>query len=275
MSPAGAVDVAVAASFLFVPATRPERVPKALASGAHQVIVDLEDAVAPADKAAARDALAGLAVEGRCLVRVNAQGTAHHDADLDVVAGLGWVAGVVAPKVTSPDDVARLRSRLPADVALLPLIESAAALQAVDDIARAGPDRLLFGSADYLADLGAPAGPEVLAHPRNRLVVASAAAGLPPPVDGPSLALDDPAVVAAEAATARALGLTGKLCIHPSQVGPVNDAFAPSAEEVAWARELVAAADAAGAAEGGVFVHGGTMVDAPVLRRARRILGGP
>jgi citrate lyase subunit beta / citryl-CoA lyase len=262
--------VASAASLLFVPATRPERVPKAQASGAHQVIVDLEDAVAPADKDTARTALAALGVEGRCLVRVNAAGTPFHDEDLAAVSALGWVAGVIVPKVESPGDVAGVRRRLPDGVALLPLIESAAAVRAVDDIAQAGVDRLLLGSADYLADLGVETSPEVLAYPRSRLVVASAAAGLPPPVDGPTLRVDDPDAVRVEARAVRALGFTGKLCIHPAQVEPVNDAFAHSADEVAWARGVVAAAAAGG---DGVFVYDGAMVDAPVLRRARRILG--
>lgn len=267
---AGPAEVVTAASLLFVPATRLDRVAKAQASGAHQVIIDLEDAVGIADKDTARDALAGVEVEGTCLVRINALGTPFHEADVAAVAALGWVAGVVVPKVESPDDLADVADRLPAGLAVLPLIESAAALRAVDDIAEAGPTRLLFGSADYLADLGVEAGPEVLAYPRSRLVVASAAAGLPPPIDGPSLRLDDPAGLAAEAAAVRAVGFTGKLCIHPSQVGPVNRAFAHAPDEVAWARDLVAAAEAAG---DGVFVHDGTMVDAPVLRRARRILG--
>jgi citrate lyase subunit beta / citryl-CoA lyase len=266
----GADPLDIAASLLFVPATRPERVAKAQASGAHQVIVDLEDAVAPADKDAARAEVAALSVEGGCLVRINGPGTPFHDDDLAAIAGLGWVTGVVVPKVGSGDDLAAVSSRLPDGVALLPLIESAVAIRAVDDIADGGATRLLLGSADYSADLGVEPGAEVLAYPRSRLVVASAAAGLAPPVDGPALRLDDPAGLAAEAALARSLGFTGKLCIHPAQVGPVNDAFAPRPDEVAWARDLLEAAEAAGT---GVFVHDGTMVDAPVLRRARRILG--
>lgn len=263
-------DPGTAASLLFVPATRPERVPKALASGAHQVIVDLEDAVGPEDKDSARHALTQLEPERPCLVRINPDGTPHHGPDLAAVAALGWVAGVILPKVERPDDVARIAARLPGGTPLLPLIESAAALQAVDEIATAGVTRLLFGSADFLADLGVEASAEVLAHPRARLVVASAAAALPPPVDGPSLRFDDPAALQTEARAVRALGFTGKFCIHPAQVEPVNQAFAHSESELAWARGVLAAGDAAG---GGVFTYEGAMVDEPVLRRARRILG--
>jgi citrate lyase subunit beta / citryl-CoA lyase len=262
-----------AASLLFVPASRPDRVPKAVASAAHQVIVDLEDAVAPRDKVEARRHLVALDPDRACLVRINAVGSPYHHDDLETVAALGWVSGVIVPKAHSVEQLAAVRSALRDDQALLPLVESAAGIIAVDDLAAVtGMGRLLFGSVDYLADVGVPSSPEVLAHPRSRLVVASAAAGLAPPVDGPTLELHDDDLLRREVLAAKRLGMGAKVCIHPSQVEVVNAAFAPSPEELAWARAVV---DAADRDPGGVIVVDGTMVDAPVVLRARRLLGEP
>ena len=266
---AARVSAATAASLLFVPATRLDRLAKAWGSGADGVIVDLEDAVGPEDKDRARAEVAALRPPGPCVLRINGTATPFGAGDLSLLARLDWLAAVIVPKVESPEPIAQVRSAMMAEVPVLPLIESAAALRSVHRIAEAGPSRLVFGSADYLADLGAEASAEVLAHPRNHLVVASAAAGLPPPVDGPSLVLDDPAAVEAEARAVRALGMGGKLCIHPAQVPAVNAAFYASEEELAWARAVVDASERAG---GGVFALEGRMVDAPVVRRARRML---
>jgi citrate lyase subunit beta/citryl-CoA lyase len=259
-----------AASYLFVPATRLDRVEKARASAAHEVIVDLEDAVAEEDKAAARESLAAIP-DGRAVhVRVNARGTAHHDDDLRAAAALASLAALVVPKVESPDDIAAVRRGLPGGIAVLALVESARGVVAADAIAGAGAARIMFGIADYVADLGVQPSPDVLVYPRSRLVVASRAAGLPPPVDGPTLVTSDEGLVRADAETARALGMGGKLCIHPNQVAAVNEVFAGSAEDVAWAGAVLAAAEAHG---GGAFSFDGSMVDAPVIARARRILG--
>ena len=268
-----------AASYLFVPANRVDRIEKARQSAAHEVIVDLEDAVAEGDKAAARDALAGIPAGRQVLVRVNAVGTPHHDADLRTVAALAQrsgtgatspLAAVVVPKVDSALDLAAVAATLPPRVALVALIETARGIIASEAIAAAGPARLLFGSADYLADIGARPGPEVLAYPRSRLVVASRAAGLPAPVDGPTLTTGDEALLRAEAQAARALGMGGKLCIHPAQLVVVHQVFDASDAERRWARNVLAAAAAHG---GGAFAFEGSMVDEPVLTRARRLLG--
>ena len=264
--------VSAPASYLFVPATRPDRVAKATATNADAVIVDLEDAVALDDKAMARDTLAGLTVDRPCYVRVNGRSTPQYDEDVAIVAGLSWVAGVVLPKTESADDVVALVARLPADRAVLALVETARGLTAVDGIAAAGPARLLFGSADYLADLGASPGQDVLLYPRSRLVVASAAAGLAPPVDGPALDLAAPERLREEGLHVKALGFGGKLCIHPAQVEVVNELFRPTPEELAWARRVL---DAAATASAGAFVVDGAMIDEPVLRRARRLVAAP
>ena len=259
-----------AASFLFVPANRPDRVEKARGSAADEVIVDLEDAVAEDDKAGARAALAPLPSGRPVLVRVNARGTSAHEADLQSVGALEWVSAVVVPMVESAGDVHAVAAALPPGIAVIALVETARGIVAVDSIASAGVARLMFGSADYVADLGAQPGRQVLAYPRSRLVVASRAARLPPPVDGPTLVTGDVELVKAEAEEARALGMGGKLCIHPAQLAAVNQVFRSSDEQRRWARAVLAAADAHG---GGAFAFEGAMVDEPVLARARRLLG--
>jgi len=261
-------DPASARSYLFVPATRPDRVGKALASGADAVIVDLEDAVAEADKAAARQLLATLAPEAACLVRIHDADTPHHGQDVAAVAALDWVSAVVVPKVEHPGVVDAVRDALPDGCLVLAIVESARGILAAEAIATGGVDRLVFGVVDFLADLGVGPGPDVLLYPRSRLVLASVAAGLPGPVDGPHLAIADAAGLAADAAAAKGLGFGAKICIHPAQVPVVNDAFAPSAAEVSWARGVLDAA----ATMSGVFAYEGAMVDEPVLRRARSIV---
>ena len=259
-----------AASYLFVPATRLDRVEKARGSAAHEVVVDLEDAVADDDKAAARQALAGIP-DGRPIhVRVNGRTTPHHGDDLRAAAELPSVSAVVVPKVESPDDVTAVSSRLPTSIAVLALVETARGITRADAIAASAVARIVFGSADYLADIGARPGREVLAYPRSRLVVASRAAGLPAPVDGPTLTTGDEDQVRDDAEAARALGMGAKLCIHPAQLAVVNEVFRPTDEERRWAEAVLAAAAAQG---GGAFSFDGSMVDEPVLLRARRLLG--
>jgi citrate lyase subunit beta / citryl-CoA lyase len=263
-----AIDPTSARSYLFVPATRPDRVGKALASGADAVIIDLEDAVAEADKVAARQALGGLSPAAPCIVRVNGADTPHHAEDVAAVAALGWVYAVLVPKVEDPGVVDAVRAALPADRPVLGIVESARGILAADTIAAGGVARLVFGVVDFLADLGVGPSPEVLLYPRSRLVLASVAAGLPGPVDGPFLTIADGTGLATDAAAAKALGFGGKVCIHPAQVPVVNGAFAPTAAEVGWARGVLDAA----ASTSGAFAYGGAMVDEPVLRRARGIV---
>lgn len=268
-----------ASTLLFVPATRPERYAKALASGAGGVIVDLEDAVAPADKPAAREALArGLAAlsasqRAQVLVRINAVGTRWHADDVALAAQLAGqgVAGAVVPKAESADGLHAIARALGPQAVLLPLIESVAGLDAVDALARVPQVlRLGFGHLDFQVDLGmACDADEIELTPvRLALVLASRRAGLAPPVDGITAATGDSERLRADALRGRRLGFGGKLCIHPAQVGPVRAAFEPSPAELDWARRVLAAAAGGDA----VFSLDGRMVDAPVLSLARRLL---
>lgn len=279
MTEALTASLAQARSFLFVPATRPERFAKALASGADAVIIDLEDAVAPADKAAARQALQPTmlaldpAQRSRLLVRINAAGTPWHAGDLAALRE--WVAhGLGAVMVPKAESVAGLADVAAAagPCALLPLIESVAGLDAANALA-ASPQvlRLAFGHLDFQADAGLACGVDEseLVPVRLALVLASRRAALPAPVDGISPGAQDTAQLASDAARGRRGGFGGKLCIHPAQVAVVNAAFTPSAAELDWAQRVVAGFAAAG---GGVFSLDGRMVDAPVLLLAQRTL---
>ena len=273
--------LALARAFLFVPGDRPERLARALASGAGGVIVDLEDAVAPERKDAARTQIAeGFAAlpsdaDGRMLVRVNAFGTPWHADDRALVARLAaqrLLAGVVLPKAERAADLAALAQAVGPATALLPLIESVAGLDAVDALA-ASPQVLclVFGHLDFQADAGMACGPDEveLVPVRLALVLASRRAGLAPPVDGVTADWRDTARLTAEASRARRGGFGAKLCIHPDQVTGVAAAFSPSADELAWASRVC---DAVRAAGGGVVNVDGRMVDGPVVKLAERLL---
>lgn len=270
--------LAAARSFLFVPANRPERFAKALASGAHAVIIDLEDAVAPADKAQARAQLCGAFAQigatdrARLVVRMNACGTDWEDDDLQLlqtlaVQGLG---GVMLPKAESVAALRRVAAAVGSRCALLPLIETVAGLDQVDALAVASQVlRLVFGHLDFQADLGLACAIDEteLVPVRLAIVLATRRAGLAPAVDGVTPATLDSAQLQLDAARSRRGGFGAKLCIHPAQAAIVNLAFAPSAAELDWAQRVLAAFAAAG---GGVVTLDGRMVDAPVVRLAQR-----
>ena len=272
--------LAAACSFLFVPATRPERIGKALASGAEAVIVDLEDAVAPQNKPAGRqhlnDAFSTLDAtqRARLLVRINAPGTAWHADDVATVARLSTLGlgGVMVSKAESPEALVAVAQAVEPACALVPLIESVAGLDAVDALARCSQVlRLAFGHLDFQADAGlaCDAHEAELVPVRLAIVLASRRAGLAAAIDGVTVDTQDAARLQADAQRARRGGFGAKLCIHPAQAAVVNAAFKSTPAELDWARRVQAAFDAAG---GGVFTLDGRMVDAPVLLLAQRTL---
>jgi citrate lyase subunit beta/citryl-CoA lyase len=244
-------------------------VAKAFASGADAVILDLEDAVAPGDKEMARAALATVLDPARpVIVRINGTGSAWYEQDLAACQHAG-VAAVMLPKAETAAETRKVHDAC--HVPVIALIETARGLWNALEIAEAsGVQRLAFGALDFRLDLGVPdAGYEQLRTHRDRLVLASRLANIAPPIDAPTSAFDDPDAVRADATLARQQGFSGKLCIHPSQVAVVNEAFSPSAAEIEWARKVVAAAAASG---GGVIAVEGKMVDRPVIDLAARIL---
>ncbi|MGH8807420.1 MAG: HpcH/HpaI aldolase/citrate lyase family protein [Noviherbaspirillum sp.] len=260
----------IAHSYLFVPGNRPERFAKACASGAGAVIVDLEDAVAPADKPAARAAVAtALSAAQPMLVRINSAGTEWFRDDVEMCRADG-VAGIVLPKAESVEDIGYVSARVGADKAILPLIETAQGIWNAHALTRcAQVQRLLFGSIDLQSDLGIGGEGEELLYFRSQLVLVSRLAGIAPPVDGVTTAIDDVQRLRDDALRARKLGFGGKLCIHPNQVGTVNVCFRPGEEEVRWAARVVEAAAASG---GAAVAVDGKMVDKPVLLRAQAML---
>lgn len=260
-------------SALFVPASRPERIPKALAVGADAVIVDLEDAVQESLKAEARanlDAFLTSNPEARLLVRINAPEHAGHAADIELCARHAGVIGVLLPKVECAAQVARVAT---CGKPVWPIIESAAGLLELPSIARArGVERLSFGALDLGLDLGLSSGSaaaeRILDQARYALLLHSRTAALAAPLDSVFPAIEDREGLARTARDARDMGFDGLLCIHPTQVDTIHRALCPAEEELAWARRVMAAASGGE----GVFVVDGQMVDAPVLGRARRLL---
>ncbi len=254
---------------LFVPASRPDRFRKADASGADAVILDLEDAVAPAEKEAARKAVVARAAEfaSPVIVRINGAGTPWHADDLDAVATLPNVA-VMLPKTERAADLVAARLRLAMRPAFIALVETAAGLASLAEILGSGHAAMAaFGSVDFALDLGCAHERLALLGARNELVWRSRAAGLAAPLDGVTLAFADTRAAEDDARHAAMLGFGGKLVIHPKQVEPVLAAFRPAADAVAWARKVVAATFSGAAAQ-----VDGEMVDLPVVERARRIV---
>lgn len=264
------MDSLTARSLLFVPGNRPERFAKACASGADAIIVDLEDAVPPAEKPAARASVqAWLSPSCPVLLRINGVESEWFADDADLCRRPG-VAGIVLPKAERAADVEALASIGGAGLGILPLIESARGMWDAHAIAAArNVQRLIFGTIDFQLDLGMRAAEDELLAFRTRLVLVSRVAGIAPPVDGVTVAIDDVGAIAADTARARRLGFGGKLCIHPRQVGPVNAGFVPTAAEIAWARRMV---EAAARAAGSAVAVDGRMVDRPVILRAESIL---
>nr|ALV86580.1 citrate lyase beta subunit [uncultured bacterium 25] len=273
--------LALARTFLFVPADRPERHARALATGAGGVIVDLEDAVAPERKVAAREQLRSsvaalpAAERARLLVRINSRGTPWHEGDRALVGELAaenLIAGVMLPKAERAADLHQLAADVGPQGVLVPLIESAAGLEAAVELA-AAPQvlRLAFGNLDFQADLGlaCDANEAELVPVRLALLLASRRAGLAAPIDGVTPDWRNAERLAADTARARRGGFGAKLCIHPDQVTPVHAALGPGTDELAWARRVL---DATRAAGGGVVSLDGRMVDAPVVRLAQRLL---
>lgn len=262
-------DIADHAVFLFVPADRPDRVAKAAASGADAIIVDLEDAIAPAAKPMARERLRDGLAEGPIavpvFVRINAVGTPWHTEDLVAVSALE-IEGILLPKAESAADLESVRGYLPPEMAVLAIVETAAGLSNCEAIAAAS-DRLVFGSLDFAVDIGARHGREALLMARSRIVLAARLANRPPPIDGVTMAMKDEAVVEDDARYGASLGFGGKLLIHPAQIYPARRGLAPSDDEVTWAFRITAEA-----ADGAARAIDGLMVDAPVLARARQIV---
>lgn len=273
--------VADAVTALFVPGDRPDRYSKAAASGADVVIIDLEDAVAPSAKFGARLEVTRALAAGsagdepiRALVRVNSAESDLFEAEVEALVASArllraGLLGVMLPKAEDPSVVADVVARFAASekpVAVVPLVESArGVLRAAELAAVPGVTRLALGAIDLTVDVGADLDSPVVTHAMAHLVLASRAARIAAPLDSPSTAITDLGPVGDAARVARSAGFGGKLCIHPRQVAAVRAAFAPTDEQLAWARSVLAAGEAA------VQIDG-RMIDKPVVAAAHRIL---
>ena len=253
---------------LFVPGDRPERFEKAVGAGAPCVVLDLEDAVAAADKERARDGVAQHRIAAvPVVVRINAAGTPWFEADLAMLRE-AHISGVMIPKAASPEVVDWVVAHSGV-TAIVPLVESAAALGNLSALLRARHVLVgAFGSIDLAADLGCDDAWEPLLAARSELVLQSKLAGVAPPVDGVTVATDDTPHVTREAARARSLGFRGKLAIHPKQLAPIRAAFRASDAERHWAARVLAAVEHD---PRGALTVDGCLVDLPVIERARRI----
>lgn len=273
-------------SLLYAPGSREQILHKALDAGADAVIFDLEDAVAAADKPAARQAVADLirtrATGTACQVHVRINRGPHgYDPDDLAAVVLPGLAALRLPKATSADEVAaaatlvgeveQTRGLPSGSVGLYPTVETAAGVEAARALAAAPRVvSIAFGSADFLADIGAHGGDgrDATLLARTTLVLASRTAGIGPPVDGAFTDLDDTDGLRRSTAWARSLGFFGRSAIHPRQLATIHEVFTPSPPELAWARQVLSALDSGAA----TAVVAGQFVDAPAVRRARDLL---
>ena len=280
MSTTESTAVRARRSFIFAPAMRPDLYPKALASGADIVCVELEDGVAPKDKDAARENVLALFAKPQAddgverMVRVNCLRTAFGLKDVQaILSSESPPPALMLPKVVSPDEVIWLDELLTEaehDTRIHIIIEMNEGLEAAFDIARSSDriDSLLFGGVDMAADLRCKNAWEPLLYARSRVVHAAASAGIDV-IDVPYLDLEDMAGMTAEASLAKDLGFSGKGAIHPKQIAELNRVFTPSDAEVGRAQKVISAFEEA---DTGLVVVDGKLIEKPVIREMQRIL---
>lgn len=283
-------EVPLHRSYLYAPGSNRRTIAKALAAGADAVVLDLEDAVAPAEKAAARSQVAATVaargVDAACdlHVRVNRAADRYHEDDVRAVVQPGLQA-LRVPKVEGADGLRELDALLATceqaaglavgSIALYPTIESAVGTLRVAGAlsATARTHRVAFGATDFLADIGAWGDEEMATlHVRSQLVLASRAAGVGPPIDSVHTRLDDGHGLRRAAERARALGFFGKSVIHPQQLAIVHEVFTPSEAELRWATRVVEALGVAARAGSGATSVEGQFVDEAIAARARALL---
>lgn len=254
-------------SLLFVPGARPDRFAGALASGADAVCIDLEDAVPPEGKAEARAAAIAALGDPRLTIRINGLTTVHATDDLAALAA----APVRPPLLFLPkvESVAELGPVQALGIPLVPLIETPKGLRVAHEIAAApAVVAMMFGGGDFSAELGVDLAWEPLLFARSQFVMACAEAGVPA-IDVPWIRIDQIEGLAEETRRAKALGFSAKAAIHPNQIATIHQVMRPSAAEIAEAEDAAAAFAAAG---GAAVRFKGKMLEAPVMRRYRRIL---
>lgn len=258
------IDPVLARSWLLVNGAQYDKFAPAARSRADIVVLDIEDAVAPQGKAAARDNVVRWLAEGNNdWVRVNGFGTQFWADDLAMLSETS-VGGVMLAMVESVDHVTETARMLP-EVPIVALVETARGLERITEIAATkGTFRLAFGIGDFRRDTGFGENPATLAYARSRFTIAAKAAALPGAIDGPTvgssaLKLSEATAVSAE------FGMTGKICLTPDQCATINEGLSPSQEEISWAQEFFAEFER----DGGEIRNGS---DLPRIARANKIL---
>lgn len=283
MPPASTVTSMRVRSVLFGPASRVDFVEKFAAAGADIGVLDLEDATPVTAKQETRrllaDAVPGSIERGdmKLLIRTNSIGSPYFADDVEA-ARAAEADGIVVPKLEVDREVQDVREAMTSrgfvNAILFGGIESVAGVHRAVEICGAGIDLAYFGAEDFITDIGGSrteSNLEVL-YARSRVAIAGRLANIPV-VDQVVVDYNDGERFSAEASEARNLGYAGKLCIHPNQVPLANAAFTPSSDEIAWAKAVIEASDAAAREGRGVVSVKGTMVDAPIVARARHTLG--
>ena len=267
-------------SFIFTPGLRPDMYPKALASGADVVCVELEDGIAPKDKAEARRKALALFESQQAddgverIVRINSMRERFGIEDLNaILTSKTPPPALMLPKIRTPDEVVILDQLLTEaghDTRLHVIIETNEGLEAAFEIAKCSPriDAMFFGGVDMAAELRCQNSFDSLLYARARVVHASAAAGLDV-LDVPFLDLDDPEGMRVEAEKVRDLGFAGKGSVHPKQIAGLNEVFTPSEVQISRARRVIAEFEEA---DTGLLVIDGKLIEKPVLREMYRIV---
>ncbi len=280
-------------SFLFAPGNHARKVEKVFDCGADHVILDLEDAVAKAEKVATRALVVDALKRSRPIgakkvgayIRVNAFNTEFCYGDAVAVVGRG-LDGIILPMVESREQIVafdwlvgaleRERGLPPGGIDIIPIVETAKGIANARTIAAAGTrvKRMAFGAGDYTLDVNMEwtLGESELEHARAEMVVASRAAGLEAPIDTVWVHIKDLDGVANSARRAKQLGFQGKMCIYPPQVDRVNAVFTPTEAEIAFAQRVVAAFEQAEREGSSSIQLDGYFIDYPIVYKARRTL---
>jgi citrate lyase subunit beta/citryl-CoA lyase len=258
------IDPVLARSWLLANGAHADRFEAAARSRADVVVLDIEDAVAPKDKSAARDNVVRWLGTGHSdWVRVNGFGTPWWADDLKALAGTS-IGGVMLAMVESVDHVTETAKRMP-NVPIVALVETARGLERITEIAAAkGTFRLAFGIGDFRRDTGFGEDPATLAYARSRFTIAAKAAHLPSAIDGPTIGSNALKLIEATSVSAE-FGMTGKICLTPDQCSVVNEGLSPSQDEISWAKEFFAEFER----DGGEVRNGS---DLPRIARATKIL---
>jgi citrate lyase subunit beta/citryl-CoA lyase len=256
----------IARSWLLVNAMKPELFADSAGGRADAVVLDIEDAVDPSQKDAAREHVVDwLTAGGNAWVRINDATSPFWADDLAGLRGTPGLLGVMLAKTESADQVTESFHRMDGKTPVIALVESALGIEEANHIAKAqGAFRLAFGSGDFRRDTGMAATPEAMSYPRAKLVVASRVGSLPGPIDGPTVGTNHP-ILREQTAITVMMGMTGKLCLVSDQAGVINEVISPTPSDVAWATHFMADFEASGR-----VIRDGS--DLPRLGRAEKIM---